>query len=462
MRASKRLVAVALTCLAIGLAGARPADGAELGVVSDVTWGTSPAVVDRTVVEMRRAGVRFARMNASWSWLEPTGAGELDGRALAQLDYAVERVREAGIGVLMPISHGVPYWASGDPSRRSDAGGNHWNIHWRPREPAAYSAFVGRLVERYAPRGVHAYEVWSEPNLERFWPSGPDARDYVALLRPAARAIRAADPRSTVVLGGLSGNDHRFLGRLYRAGARPYFDVAAVHPYTGAVDPTLCWRQPQTRELARDAFCAIRQVRATMVANGDARKRIWLTEFGWSTYDGPYGVSEARQAELLGKALVKIDSAPFVERAFYYGFRNVAWLRDDRSDIEANFGLLRTDFSPKPALAAYRSHAARQRVSTSRCHTGQRRARARGRRESRRGSPRCRRRAPAHRRPGRRRRGAHGLARAGARPRRRTSTCAGSPGSRTCRAPAYASAPAARLAANPAPATRSSVARATR
>ena len=399
MRASTRRVALAITFLLIGLAshaGTEPAYGTELGVVSDVTWGTSPTVVDRTVVEMKRAGVRWARMNASWSWLEPNGEGKLDKRALIQLDYAVWRVREAGIGVLMPISDGVPYWASGDPSRRSDAGGNHWNIHWRPREPADYAAFAGRLVERYAPRGVHAFEVWSEPNLDRFWPSGPDAGDYVALLRPAAHAIRAADPRATVVLGGLSGNDHRFLGRLYDAGARPYFDVAAVHPYTGAVDPTLCWRQPETGELATDAFCAVEQARATMVANGDARKRIWLTEFGWSTYHGPHGVSEARQATLLRKALVKIDSYPFVERAFYYGFRNVHWLRDDRSDIEANFGLLRTDFSSKPALAAYRSHAARQRVSALRCRAGQRRARARDRGESRRGSPRasrCRRRA---------------------------------------------------------------------
>ena len=370
-------------------------------MVSDVSWGTSRAEVDRTVAAMKRAGVRWARMNASWSWLEPARPGEPDVRALAELDYAVWRVRRAGIAVLMPIADGVPRWASADPS----AAEGRWNRRWPPRDPDDYAGFAARLVQRYAPRGVHAYEVWNEPNLNRFWPSGPNARDYVTLLAPAARAIRAADPGATVVLGGLAGNDHRFLERLYDAGARAHFDVAAVHPYSGAVDPTLCWREPQENRLAPGAFCAIREVRATMVRNGDARKRIWLTEFGWSTYDGPYGVSEGRQAELLRKALVKIDTYAYVERAFYYGFRNVHWLGDARSDIEANFGLLRTDFSPKPALAAFRAHAARQRSSALSCRAERRRrARARDRGGSRRRSPRasrCRRTAqgaPAARR----------------------------------------------------------------
>ena len=369
-------------------------------MVSDVTWGTSQAEVDRTVAEMKRAGVHSARMNASWPWLEPARQGGLDERGLAVLDYAVARVHAAGIGVLMPIGDGVPYWASADPSRRSGPGGESWSRHWRPRDPGDYASFVSRLVRRYAPRGVHAYEVWNEPNLERFWPSGPNPGEYLTLLRPAARAIRVADPRATVVLGGLAGNDHRYLAQLYEAGARPHFDVAAVHPYTGAVDPALCWRQPAGGKRARDAFCAIEEVRATMVRNGDSRKRIWLTEFGWSTYDGPFGVSEARQAELLDKALVKIDSYAYVERAFYYGLRNIHWLGDDRSNVEANFGLLRTDFSAKPALATYRAHASRSRSSQLSCRGERRPARARDRRESRRRSPRASRcRRPARRSP---------------------------------------------------------------
>ena len=42
-------------------------------------------------------------------------------------------------------------------------------------------------------------------------------------------------------MGGLSRNDYGFLKAMYAAGAKGYFDAAAVHPYTNKVDPTTCW-----------------------------------------------------------------------------------------------------------------------------------------------------------------------------------------------------------------------------
>jgi hypothetical protein len=93
-----------------------------------------------------------------------------------------------------------------------------------------------------------------------------------------------------------------------------------------------------------------------MVAYGDSAKQLWLTEFGWSTTTGPYGVSEATQAEFLTKALDRIRAAyPFVKAAFWYNLRNNYWLHDDPADYEANLGLLRTDFTSKPAFAALRT-----------------------------------------------------------------------------------------------------------
>jgi hypothetical protein len=46
-----------------------------------------------------------------------------------------------------------------------------------------------------------------------------------------------------------------------------------------------------------------------------------------------------------------------VQVAFYYGLRNDWWSHDDPRSMEACFGLLRTDFSPKPAYAAFRTYA---------------------------------------------------------------------------------------------------------
>jgi hypothetical protein len=220
-------------------------------------------------------------------------------------------------------------------------------------------------VRRYAPKGVHAYEVWNEPNIARFWPSGPNAAEFVSFLAAAYPVAKAADPSATVLMGGLSKSDYDFLAQMYAAGGRPYFDAVAVHPYTGSVDPTWCWNQAGTTKLAKDAFCAIEEVRNTMVAAGDSAKSIWLTEFGWSTTTGAYGVSEAAQADFLTKAFTKLQSYPYVAAAFWYNFRNNWWSQDAPTDYEANLGLLRTGFSPKPAYDALRSWTGASATTTT-------------------------------------------------------------------------------------------------
>jgi len=181
--------------------------GAEVGVVADITWGTSKADVDRTVASMAGARVRWVRANVSWSGGEPDTKGVLNQGYLAQIDYAVNQARAAGIQVLMPIADGVPYWASADPARYTDGSGRHWNKYWRPAGNANYADFVRAMVNRYKVLGVHAYELWNEPNIARFWPSGPSAADYANLLRAAYPAVKAADPTATVVMGGLSKSD---------------------------------------------------------------------------------------------------------------------------------------------------------------------------------------------------------------------------------------------------------------
>ena len=353
----RKWVGTLVAALAMTVPMAGTAHGAEVGAVPDITWGISRAQVDRTVDMMRDAGIRSVRANISWKAIEAEGKGQINQGALADADYAVDAARAAGLDVLMPVSDSVPYWASADPNKTASGGGRRWNETYRPRNAGDYADFMSFIVSRYRDRGVHAYEVWNEPNLARFWPSGPNAGQYVQLLKAAYPAIKQADPNATVVLGGLSKSDYPFLEKLYDAGAKPYFDVAAVHPYTGRADPNACWNQGGTSRKAWDAFCSLEEVRRTMVNHGDASKKIWLTEFGWSSYNGEWGVSEAKQAEFLTKALKKLESYPFVEKAYIYGFRNLHWSHDAPGDIEANFGLVRTDFSAKPALRAVRAYA---------------------------------------------------------------------------------------------------------
>lgn len=329
--------------------------GPDVGTVPDLTWGISRRDIDRTVSTMAKAGIRWVRLNVSWAGGEPDAKGALNAGYLADVDYAVNRARAAGIQVLMPISDGVPYWASADPGKYQDADGRHWNVYWRPSSFGDYAVFVRSVVARYAVMGVHTYELWNEPNISRFWPSGPSPIEFKALLAAAYPVVKAADPQATVLMGGLSKNDYGYLQQLYAAGARPYFDAVAVHPYAGSADPTWCWNQAGTTMLAVDAFCAIEEMRRTMEANGDSAKSMWLTEFGWSTTSGAYGVSEATQADYLTKAFTRLDDYPYVQAAFWYSYRDT-W--NAPGDYDANLGLLRTNFSTKPAYNALRSYTA--------------------------------------------------------------------------------------------------------
>lgn len=358
----RRLVGGLLTGLVVAmmigalLSGAQAAtSGPQVGVVGDITWGTSPAEVTRSVSAMVDAGVGWVRAGVAWSGAEADGKGMVNQGYLAEVDAAVNQARAAGLQVLMPLADGVPYWASGDPAKYQDGTGAHWNKYWRSTRTSDYADFVGAMVARYQAVGVHTYELWNEPNLPRFWPSGPNAAEFQTFLAAAYPAAKAADPTATVLMGGLAKNDYDFLGQLYVAGGRPYFDAVAVHPYTGSADPTWCWNEGQTIKRAKDAFCGIEEVRNTMVAAGDSAKPMWLTEFGWSTTTAAYGVSEATQADYLTKAFTKLQSYPYVAVAFWYSLRNVASLQDAPADYEANLGLLRTDFTAKPAYAALRS-----------------------------------------------------------------------------------------------------------
>jgi len=359
VRTSRITVVAAVAALA--LTGA--AQAAAVGVVADVTWGQPRADVDREIELLQAAGVDWIRANVNWAGLEPDRKGAISAGQLAEYDYAVDRARAAGLRVLMPISDGVPYWASGDPQKRVAADGKrHWNRFYQPANPADYGDIVRFVVDHFRVKGVHTYEIWNEPNHEWFWPSGPSPAAYVSLLKAGYLAAKAADSGATVLLGGLAKSDFEYLEGVYRAGGGGYFDAVAVHPYTYGVDPAVSWNGVNPGEdpqrISKNAFPAIREIKKTMDAHGDGDKQVWITEFGFSTTTQTGGVSEAQQAAYLEKAYAYVDRLPWVHSAFWYAARNSPFA-DDRDAYEDRFGLFATDWRLKPSYRALSEHASR-------------------------------------------------------------------------------------------------------
>jgi polysaccharide biosynthesis protein PslG len=353
---------LASTALALFAVIVLPGDGqeaaalpaSEVGIVADVTWGAPRADIDREITLLAASGVRWVRANVSWSAAQPVGPRTLDPAFIGDVDHAVRSMRALGLQVLMPIADGVPYWASSDPAKYVDASGQHWNRLREPQQLSDYTVFVQQVVARYAPMGVHAYEVWNEPNSTDFWPAGPDAAAYTRMLQQTYPVIKAADPSAVVVMGGLSKNDYTFLEEMYAAGAAGFFDVANVHPYSGAADPTLCWNQAGTNRKAKDAICGIEEIHAVMQVHGDGAKPLWLTELGWST-SGEYAVSPTQQGTYLVSALdVLRTKYPYVRVAMIYSLRDTGWLGTGADD--SGTGLLTDDFTPKPAFESVRTY----------------------------------------------------------------------------------------------------------
>ncbi len=140
----------------------------------------------------------------------------------------------------------------------------------RQRPPAPRLGGIRQpAVERYGPRGsfweehapgskdplprlpIHAWQIWNEENFFYFTKPASPTR-YAKLLAISRRAIHRADPRATVVIGGLFGNPKQsppaamdaadFLDRLYRVrGAKADFDAVALHPYAADAASCGCW-----------------------------------------------------------------------------------------------------------------------------------------------------------------------------------------------------------------------------
>lgn len=235
----------------------------------------------------------------------------------------------------------------------------------------AYVAWLQAAATRFRGR-VGAWEIWNEEDAPMWWAGSlpvdsptRDASAYVQLLRPAYAAAKAADPTTPVVMGGLTGNDYKFVQSVYDNGGKGFFDVVASHTDTACNinSPYKPYRDSPGGPIGQFAFLGYRSIHDVMAANGDGAKPIWLTEFGWSTTSqicdsGVWagqkagGVSEADQALYTQQAFHCMAEDPYVRKALLFK------LVDDGPDNAiSRFGMFRGDGSVKPVFAAFAAYA---------------------------------------------------------------------------------------------------------
>jgi hypothetical protein len=286
------------------------------------------------------AGHKWVRMFFDWSQAERVGDDQYDLAFINGIDARIKALRAHGVRIVMTVQT-PPAWA---PSINTDAGA------------AKYAEFMGWLANHFKGK-VDTWELWNEPNDQFFWPEGPKADRYAAMLKRTYPAIKAGDPSATVIVGGLVGNDFHFVQALYDHGAGSDFDGVGVHTDTSCrIDaPDVSYREPDGR-VGQFSFTGYREVHAVMAAHGDADKTIWMTEIGWTAADDlpcteganagkrSKGVSAAQQAEFLKQAYACIAADPYVKMASWFTLQD---------HVETSrFGLFDINGNKRPIFAA--------------------------------------------------------------------------------------------------------------
>ena len=188
---------------------------------------------------------------------------------------------------------------------------------------------VSAIVASDEAKLVSAWEIWNEPNNPSFYIGYMDgsAEHYFDMLKIAYTTIKATS-NAPVVSAGLSpnGNWETWLNTLQDLGSKNYSDVQGIHLYYDLVSTNL-------------------EKVNSIKAYGQP---VWITEIGRPSSTGNYSPEE--QATYLADNLDLL--APNVEKVFWYELKDNVGLTPPKENF---FGLITTEYTPKPSYDAFTS-----------------------------------------------------------------------------------------------------------
>jgi hypothetical protein len=298
----------------------------------------------RDPVAAAEVGVGWERILFYWSELQPNGPDDWNGYHVPDewLALAGAQGREV-VGLLKY----TPAWATDGPPGCGvprgldlpvDDPGNLW------------ATFVRRVVGIYTGR-INRWIIWNEPDIS------PDTygaewcgsvAEYYRLLKVAYLAAHQANPDAAIHLAALTyWHDNTYLRRFLAVAIQDptgpgygyYFDAVSLHIYF----------RPETIPTI------FNETRAALATYG-LQKPIWLNETNappnsdplWYMPQANYEISLEEQASYLLQSFALALSQGAARIAVY------KWLDNDLPLHFEPFGLIRPDFSRRPAFDAYR------------------------------------------------------------------------------------------------------------
>ncbi len=317
----------------------------KMGVHTRLTDEVEEWKIKKTLEMVRGMGAPWVVDYFPWAYIE-NGKGAFDWD---HADRVVDHAERQGLVVIARLGF-VPGWARPQDSAPSYLDAAH---------DADFAQFVNAFVAHFKGR-IKYIIIWNEPNLNFEWGYQPvDPAGYVQLLEQVYPAAKQADPTVQVLAGALAPtlappgatdamSDLEYLQRMYDAGAKEYFDILAVHSYG--------WRAPADEAPAPDKvnFRRTELVREIMVKNGDAAKRVMITEGGWN--DHPRWTKAVRPADRIAYTLRAYEIAQtwdWVDACALWAFRYPA----PAQTYQDYFTFVTPEFAPKPIYLEVRKYA---------------------------------------------------------------------------------------------------------
>jgi len=325
------------------------ADRSPFGITEGGTLAPAgqydPAVVDSMFARMAAMGIRWYRLWVNWDIIQ-TQPGQYDWR---QLDDVIARAKSHGISLYLSFEGGSLRWQSWQYIAKPSYGLMGPNCYM-PRDLAQWSDYVA-AVAKHCRGKVFYYQVWNEPDARNgFYPYRTE--DYVRVLKATSEAVRAADSRNRVGLGGFAGgfgpggiaqmshtdkNSAWGLGEFWALNPQPYYDVMDCHFYS-CNDPGQSWDHH---------VGTATNLRAAMKTHGDGAKQLWNSETSFLTGE-PGKIGGWAHVPLLSGEDQAARLVQMHVQSLAVGIAHTFWY-----SIRGDCGVLNTDFSPLPSYAAH-------------------------------------------------------------------------------------------------------------
>jgi Cellulase (glycosyl hydrolase family 5) len=281
------------------------------------------SLTDAALQRAQEAGISTLRIDLFWSEIERNNTYDF-----SYYERLLAAMAKRGLSALFILDYGHPDHGGGAPVTVS--------------QRAAFVRFAKAAAAFAANKNVIGFEVWNEPDNDKFW-AGGDPQTYAELFKEARSGIAQVDSNRNVINGGPSWVNIDYVAKLVDTGALVGSQNFAIHPY---------------RTYAPETFgLDLARLKALLASKSGNPGNVWITEWGYSSYsaldessfgDGQDVRARHRQAkQVLRTYLTGI--ALDLELITLYELKDSG---HDPKVAEQNYGLIDADESPKPSYLA--------------------------------------------------------------------------------------------------------------